>query len=140
MDSNEPLAGLPHAYPFRLIDKVLSLSAEKGVVIKNVSCNEEFFQGHFPEKPVMPGVLIVEAMAQAAGLVLNYGKEGRQVAFLARIKEIKFKSPVFPGDRLTIEVSLDHEFASMANFTVKALVDGGVAAEGGLVMVGGIEE
>lgn len=139
MDSSEPLVGLPHAYPFRLVDKVLSLNAEKGVAIKNVTYNEEFFQGHFPGKPVMPGVLIVEAMAQVAGLVLNYGKEVGQVAFLARIKEIKFKAPVFPGDRLTVEVSLDHEFASMASFKVRASVDGGVSAEGELVMAGGIE-
>ncbi len=139
MEIREPLAGLPHAYPFRFIDRVLSLNAERGVAIKNVTLNEHYFQGYFPGKPVVSAILIVEAMAQAAGLVLNYGKKEGQIAFLARIKDLKFKTQVFPGDRLTVEAILDHEFGSLATFNVSASVDGEVAADGELVMTGGME-
>lgn len=134
------LAQLPHSYPFRLIDRVITISAKEGVFLKKVSFNEEFFQGHFSGDPVMPGVLIVEAMAQASGLVLNHSKPEAALAYLAKIVEVKFSSSVTPGDSLTIEARLTHELGTMANFSVTASVGERVAATGELVMVSGPSE
>ena len=96
---------LPHRYPFLLIDKVLELSKDSILAIKNVSGNEEYFNGHFPTFSVMPGVLQVEAMAQASGLILSLNKEfdaQNEMAFFAGLDEVKFKQMVKPGDRLEI--------------------------------------
>lgn len=98
---------LPHRFPFLLVDRVVSLEAEKITAIKNVSLNEPFFPGHFPGMPIMPGVLIVEAMAQAGGILAartsDYDPEKQVVMFMA-IDKVKFRKPVTPGDRLVMEV------------------------------------
>ncbi|MBI3398660.1 MAG: 3-hydroxyacyl-ACP dehydratase FabZ [Deltaproteobacteria bacterium] len=131
---DNPLNSLPHAYPFRFLDKILELSAERGVAIKNVTADEAFFQGHFKENPIMPGVLIIETMAQLAGLVMNYGNAGKRVAYLAQVKDVKFKQSVTAGDQLKAIAEINYTFLSLANFSVKALVDDNIAAEGELVM------
>ena len=101
------LASLPHRFPFLMVDKVVSVTDEKIVAIKNVSFGEPYFQGHFPGMPVMPGVLQVEAMAQAGGLLAastsDFDPE-KQVVFFMSIDGVKFRKPVVPGDQLTIEV------------------------------------
>ncbi|MFQ5900927.1 MAG: 3-hydroxyacyl-ACP dehydratase FabZ [Thermodesulfobacteriota bacterium] len=127
---------LPHTYPFRLIDRILELEEGRGVGIKNVTINDPFFQGHFKENPIMPGVLIVETMAQMAGLVLHYGKEkgDKKATFIARIKDIKFKRSVLPGDQIKITVETVLTIASMSQFSVKALVEEDIVAEGEIVL------
>lgn len=111
MDIHEILKHLPHRYPFLLIDKVLDYTVgERLLAIKNVSFNEPFFQGHFPVRPVMPGVLVLEAMAQATGILSFKTAEVRpdqdSLYYLASIDKAKFKRPVEPGDQLQIEVTL----------------------------------
>tara|TARA_B100000315_G_scaffold193119_1_gene183610 strand:+ start:1424 stop:1849 length:426 start_codon:yes stop_codon:yes gene_type:complete len=136
VDFTKTLSGLPHSYPFQLIDRVLELEEGKGVGIKNVTINEPFFQGHFKDNPIMPGVLIVEAMSQMAGLVLQYEKKKNQnkTTFLARIKDIKFKMSVFPGDRLKITADTISSLSAIAQFSVKAFVEDNLVAEGEIVM------
>jgi 3-hydroxyacyl-[acyl-carrier-protein] dehydratase len=98
---------LPHRFPFLLVDRVVSLEADKIIAIKNVSLNEPFFPGHFPDMPIMPGVLIIEAMAQAGGILAartsDYDPEKQVVMFMA-IDKVKFRKPVTPGDQLVMEV------------------------------------
>ncbi len=96
---------LPHRYPFLLVDKIVSLDVEKGHVVgqKNVTCNEAFFQGHFPEVPIMPGVLILEALAQAGGVLVHMKGKTDKIALLLSISNAKFRSPVKPGDVLMLE-------------------------------------
>ncbi|MFQ5587431.1 MAG: 3-hydroxyacyl-ACP dehydratase FabZ [Nitrospiria bacterium] len=112
MDIQEILAILPHRYPFLLVDRVLSFEAgKKMTALKNVSMNEPFFQGHFPGRPIMPGVLIVEAMAQLGGVLAfksAKGKEGQMVYFLG-IDKAKFRKPVLPGDQLRLEIEVLHQ-------------------------------
>jgi 3-hydroxyacyl-[acyl-carrier-protein] dehydratase len=121
---------LPHRYPFLLVDRIVE--SEPGVRIvglKNVSINEPFFQGHFPGQPIMPGVLIIEAMAQVAG-VLAYcsGVEGRSVYFMS-IDKAKFRRPVVPGDQVRMEVKLIHRRGNVWKFSGQAMVDGKVVSE-----------
>lgn len=123
---------LPHRYPFLLVDKVIELEPGKKVVgIKNVSSNEPFFQGHFPEYPIMPGVLIVEALAQTAGIAIAVleGNEGKLGVF-AGIENMKFKNQVLPGDVLQLEAEILMSKLGVTKAKVKASVDGKVAAEG----------
>jgi beta-hydroxyacyl-ACP dehydratase FabZ len=122
---------LPHRYPFLLVDRILELEEDRIVGIKNVTCNEPFFVGHFPEFPVMPGVLIVEAMAQVAGvLVSKSGPENAgKLMFLASIEEAKFRKPVLPGDQLRIEMRLIKKKASVVKMQGTASVEGAVVAE-----------
>lgn len=122
---------LPHRYPLLLVDAILELEAERIVGIKNVSVNEPFFVGHFPEYPVMPGVLIVEAMAQVAGvLVLNQMADRKnKLVLLATIEQAKFRRPVRPGDQLRIEMIVSKRKASVAKMHGTATVDGVVVAE-----------
>ena len=122
---------LPHRYPMLLVDRILELEAERIVGIKNVTVNEPFFAGHFPDFPVMPGVLIVEAMAQAAGvLVLNSIPDRKnKLVLLASIEEAKFRRPVLPGDQLRIEMQVTKRKASVAKMHGQATVDGVVVAE-----------
>ncbi len=101
------LSLLPHRYPFLLVDKILEQGENKIVGVKNVSINEPFFQGHFPGNPVMPGVLIIEAMAQTAGVLMFSKEENRgKIPLLAGIDKARFKKPVYPGDQLKIKVEI----------------------------------
>lgn len=126
---------LPHRYPFLLVDRILELEEMRIVGIKNVTLNEPHFQGHFPGNPVMPGVLIIEAMAQVAGiLVLNRMQDrDSKLVFLAAIQEAKFRRPVMPGDQLRIEVKFLKLKPSVAKIQCQATVDGAVAAEAELI-------
>lgn len=123
---------LPHRYPFLLVDRILELEPEKRIVgLKNVTVNEEFFQGHFPGAPVMPGVLIVEAMAQVAGVLIYRdlpGKEKKLIYFTG-IENAKFRRPVTPGDQLLIEMELLGRRNNFGKMGGKATVDGKLAAE-----------
>lgn len=114
-DIQSILACLPHRYPFLLIDKVISIIPGQSILaIKNVTINEPFFQGHFPNQPIMPGVLIVEAMAQATGILGLYSCRSQNLSkqalyLLAAIDKVKFKAPVIPGDQLQIEATVQWE-------------------------------
>ena len=124
---------LPHRYPFLLIDKMIDMDGEEqGTAIKNVTINEPFFQGHFPGKPVMPGVLLVEAMAQAAGaLVLNHlgdAHAGKLVFFMS-IDKARFRKPVLPGDVVHFHVKLTNKRAPVWKYWAEAHVDGKKVAE-----------
>lgn len=121
---------LPHRFPFLLVDRIEEMEEERIVGIKNVTMNEPFFAGHFPDYPVMPGVLIVEAMAQVAGVLAlsRLGGENK-VVLLAMIDSAKFRRPVVPGDQLRIEMKVDRLKASVAKMSGQATVDGQVAAE-----------
>jgi 3-hydroxyacyl-[acyl-carrier-protein] dehydratase len=121
---------LPHRYPFLLVDRLIELEPDKrAVAIKNVTINEPFFQGHFPGHPVMPGVLIVEAMAQAAGLLTHIssrlkGTTGSPLFYLAKVDNARFNAPVVPGDQLRLEVELKRLLRSMGLFEARTIVDG----------------
>lgn len=124
---------IPHRYPFLLVDKVLELEPGKRIVaIKNVSANEPFFQGHFPEFPIMPGVLIIEALAQTAGICTSSveGEGGTKLGVFAAIDGVKFKKPVVPGDVLRLEAEILMNKMGVVKAKVKATVDGQLAAEG----------
>jgi 3-hydroxyacyl-[acyl-carrier-protein] dehydratase len=124
---------IPHRYPFLLVDRVLELEPGKKIVaFKNVSANEPFFQGHFPEFPIMPGVLIVEALAQAAGICANVGQEGdsKKLGVFASIDEMKFKRQVVPGDVLRLEAEILSMKMGVVKAKVLATVEGKTAAEG----------
>ena len=128
---------LPHRYPMLLVDRIEELEAERVVGIKNVTINEPFFDGHFPDYPVMPGVLIVEAMAQVAGvLVLSQIPDRKsKVVLLAGVDGAKFRKPVRPGDQLRIEMKLSKKKASMAKMSGTASVNGAVVAEAEMLCV-----
>ncbi len=122
---------LPHRYPFLLVDRIVEMEAERIVGIKNVTANEPFFVGHFPDFPVMPGVLIVEAMAQVAGVLVLSSMEDREnkLVLLASVEQAKFRRPVRPGDQLRIEMKVSKRKASVAKMYGTATVDGLVVAE-----------
>jgi len=133
IDIREIMEILPHAFPFLLVDRIVELRIPDRIVgLKNVTYNEPFFQGHFPSEPVMPGVLIVEAMAQTAG-VLAYkamGEEARgKGVYLMALRDAKFRRPVTPGDQLLLELQVVRRRGGIWVFKGKALVDGQVAAE-----------
>jgi beta-hydroxyacyl-ACP dehydratase FabZ len=123
---------LPHRYPFLLIDRVVELSGDHVVAIKNVTINEPFFVGHFPGHPVMPGVLIVEAMAQA-GAVMAMRQSGfdpqKQVIYFMAIDKVKFRRPVVPGDQLRLEVEPLRKGGAIWKMKGRGIVDGNVACE-----------
>jgi len=122
---------LPHRYPFLLVDRVIEIDpGKKAVGIKNVTMNEEFFQGHFPGNPIMPGVLIIEAMAQLAGvLAFNSGaNKGTSVYFLS-IEKAKFRRPVVPGDQIKLEITVSQHRGNVWKFSGSAVVEEKVAAE-----------
>lgn len=133
LDINQILKVMPHRYPFLLVDRITEVDHEAKKIIgyKNVTINEPFFPGHFPERPIMPGVLIVEAMAQVGGLLLlnsdDY-KEGKLVFFMA-INNAKFRKPVTPGDQLMMEVTMTGKRFNTFAMSAKAYVDGGLVAE-----------
>ena len=131
LDIKEIMARLPHRYPMLLIDRVLEMVPGKSIVaIKNVSMNEPFFQGHFPHHPVMPGVLIIEAMAQAAALFSFEGDSSVNPAdqkttyYLVGVDGARFRRPVVPGDQLRLEVSADRLSRTMCKYSACATVDG----------------
>ena len=126
---------LPHRYPMLLVDRIEELEAERVVGIKNVTINEPFFDGHFPEFPVMPGVLIVEAMAQVAGVLVlsQIPDRHKKLVLLASVEEAKFRKPVRPGDQLRIEMKLSKRKATIAKMYGTATVDGVVVAEAGML-------
>lgn len=130
---------LPHRYPLLLLDRVVELEPDVRIVaLKNVTINEEFFQGHFPGLPVMPGVLILEAMAQAGGLMVlpEDGSAAGKNFFLVTIDNAKFRRPVVPGDQLRVTVTLAKSRANFRKLAGKAEVDGQLAAEAELTLTG----
>jgi 3-hydroxyacyl-[acyl-carrier-protein] dehydratase len=131
MDIKDIQKFLPHRYPFLLVDKIIEVEPKiKAVGIKNVTINEEFFQGHFPGNPIMPGVLIIEALAQVAGVLAfrSGGSEGRSVYFMS-IEKAKFRRPVVPGDQLRLEVSILQHRGNVWKFSGNAVVEEKIAAE-----------
>jgi 3-hydroxyacyl-[acyl-carrier-protein] dehydratase len=133
MDINKIQTLLPHRYPFLLIDKVLEcVPGESLVGIKNVTINEPFFPGHFPNRPIMPGVLILEAIAQATGVLafysLNKTPEDNTLYYLVGLDKARFKKPVVPGDQLRLEVKLTREIKGIYRFDGVAKVDGKIVA------------
>jgi len=120
---------LPHRYPFLLVDCIVELEPERIVGIKNVTANEPFFKGHFPAFPVMPGVLIVEAKAQVAGVLVMKDLGPQGAVFFASIDQAKFRRPVVPGDQLRIEMKIGKRKATVAKVYGKVTVDGVVVAE-----------
>jgi 3-hydroxyacyl-[acyl-carrier-protein] dehydratase len=133
LDINKVMELLPHRYPFLLVDRVVELEPGKSLsAIKNVTINEPFFQGHFPERPIMPGVLILEAMAQATGL-LAFSDMGdahtSKLYMLVGIDKARFRGQVLPGDQLQLKISLKRSMRGIGMFQCQALVDGEVVAD-----------
>lgn len=138
MNINEIIELLPHRYPFLLIDRVLAMEPDKSIVaLKNVTINEPFFPGHYPHHPVMPGVLIIEAMAQAAALLsfksMGAGANEKSVYYFAGIDGARFRLPVGPGDQLIIKATLIRSMRGMFKFSATAEVDSKVVAEAELM-------
>lgn len=138
MDIHQILRTLPHRFPIILVDRVLAVEPGKRIVaLKNVTINEPYFSGHFPHYPVMPGVLVIEAMAQAAAILsfTSLGKQadGKSLYYFAGIDGARFKRPVGPGDQLRLEVELLREKAGIGKFKGTALVDGQLVAEAELL-------
>lgn len=140
-DIREIMRILPHRYPFLLIDRVIELvPGQRIVAIKNVTINEPFFAGHFPGMPVMPGVLLLEAMAQAgAVLALKHGANADQVMYLAGIDQAKFRRPVTPGDQLRIEADMIRYKVRIMKLKGRVLVDGVVVAQAEILSTMGTE-
>ena len=131
MDIKEIQKLLPHRYPFLLVDRIIEIvPATKAVGIKNVTMNEEFFKGHFPDQPIMPGVLIVEALAQVAGVLAfrTGAAKGKSVYFMS-IERAKFRKPVIPGDQLRLEVTVLQNRGNVWKFSGNALVEDKVVTE-----------
>jgi len=137
IELEEILRGLPHAFPFRMIDRILEIEkGKKAIALKNVSMDEPHFSGHFPNEPIMPGVLILEAMAQTGGLAFqsSFEKKGEGIPVLARVEEFRLKRKVIPGDQLVIEAEVLHLFSNLAKVKVLARVGEESVAEGTLVL------
>ena len=138
MDIHQVLKQLPHRYPFLLVDRVLEIDKGKSIkALKNVTINEPFFTGHFPHRPVMPGVLMLEALAQAAALLafdtLGAAPDDKTVYYFAGIDGARFKRPVEPGDQLILEVELDRMKAGIFKFKARAKVGTEIAVEAELM-------
>ena len=140
MNTTEIMEILPHRYPFLMVDRITEMDVEAGTVtgLKNLTMNEEFFQGHFPGNPVMPGVLQMEAMAQVAGVMLNSrgGNEGR-VAYFMSMNKVKFRKMVTPGDQLRMEISPLRIRSRMATVQGKAYVGDDLVSEAELTFAYG---
>ena len=133
LDIEQIIEAIPHRYPFLMIDRVLDLVRDESAIgLKNVSINESYFQGHFPRRPVMPGVLIIEAMAQTAAVLVvkTLGPEmaGKLVYFMS-LDDCRFRRPVFPGDQLFVHVTKKHRRRNVWKFEAAAKVDGETVAE-----------
>jgi 3-hydroxyacyl-[acyl-carrier-protein] dehydratase len=122
---------LPHRFPFLLVDRVLELNREERYILaqKNVTVNEQFFQGHFPDTPLMPGVLILEALAQAGAVYVHYSDPKGKLAVLMGIKNAKFRHPVRPGDILLLRCTEQHMSSKAGRLTAEATVEGKLAVE-----------
>ena len=144
IEIKEIISILPHAYPFLLVDRIVEMESGKRIVgIKNVTFNEPFFQGHFPGRPIMPGVLIVEAMAQTAGVLafksLSEENQKKPVYFLG-MDNVRFRKPVTPGDQLRFELEITRHRQSIWGFKGKAFVEGKLVAEADLLAMLGEAE
>ena len=138
MDIHQILKLLPHRYPILLVDRVLEIEKGKRIkALKNVSINEPFFTGHFPKYPVMPGVLMLEAMAQTAALLafhaMDFMPDENTVYYFAGIDDARFKRPVGPGDQIIMDVTLDRMKAGILKFSAKSTVDGNLVCQAGLM-------
>ena len=138
MEIQEILDHLPHRYPMLLVDRVLEIEPDKRILaLKNVSINEHFFSGHFPHYPVMPGVLVIEALAQAAAILSFYTRgqkpDDKSVYYFVGIDEARFKRPVVPGDQLLLEVLKEREVRGLGKFSARAHVGEKLAAEAKLL-------
>jgi 3-hydroxyacyl-[acyl-carrier-protein] dehydratase len=144
IEIKEILHILPHAYPFLLVDRIIEMEPGKRIVgIKNVTYNEPFFPGHFPGRPIMPGVLIVEAMAQTAGILVFNSlpqEPNKPPIYFLGIDNVRFRKPVIPGDQLHLELEITKHRQSIWGFKGKALVDGKLVAEAELLAMLGDEK
>jgi 3-hydroxyacyl-[acyl-carrier-protein] dehydratase len=131
LDVNEIREILPHRYPFLLVDRIVELEPERIVGIKNVTVNEPFFMGHFPNFPVMPGVLIIEAMAQTAGILVLRSIPDRdsKLVFLVSVDYARFRKPVVPGDQLRLEMKMMRRKGTVVKMSGRATVEGVLVAE-----------
>jgi 3-hydroxyacyl-[acyl-carrier-protein] dehydratase len=138
MDINEVIEHLPHRYPFLLVDRVIDCEPGKSIhAYKNISINEPFFVGHFPNFPVMPGVLITEALAQAAGILsfktLGVKPDNSFLFYLVGVDRARFKKPVTAGDQLHLHVQIQRQMRNIWTYKAEAKVDGEIVAEAGLM-------
>lgn len=144
IEIKEILNMLPHGYPFLLVDRILEMEPGKRVVgIKNVTYNEPFFPGHFPGRPIMPGVLIVESMAQTAGVLVFNSlpmEDHKKPVYFLGIDNVRFRKPVIPGDQLRLELEITRHRQSIWGFKGKAFVDGKLVAEADLLAMIGEEK
>ncbi|MCL0040248.1 3-hydroxyacyl-ACP dehydratase FabZ [Thermodesulfovibrionales bacterium] len=143
VDTKEILSLLPHRYPFLLVDRVIELEPNNRVVgIKNVTINEPFFQGHFPDNPIMPGVLIVEAMAQAAGILAfkSSRTEGKKTVYFMSIEKVKFRRPVLPGDQLRLEIQITQTRGNVWKFSGNTFVGDRLTTEAEFIVMIADEE
>ncbi len=131
LDTKEIMKILPHRYPFLLVDRIVELDLEKGIIVgqKNLTINEAFFQGHFPGAPIMPGVLILEALAQTGGVLLHLRSNPDKIAVLLNINNAKFRHPVRPGDVLFLRAEGLHFSSKGGRIAVRAMVGEKIAAE-----------
>ncbi|MBM4339274.1 MAG: 3-hydroxyacyl-ACP dehydratase FabZ [Deltaproteobacteria bacterium] len=140
MEFDEILRKLPHSFPFRMIDRIVEIEpGKRAVALKNVSIDEPYFLGHFPKEPVVPSILILEALAQTGGIAFHssFEKEEGGVPFLARIDEFRLKKEITPGDQVILEAAIEHIFSNLAKVKVLAKVGEEIVAEGTLVLAKG---
>lgn len=140
MEKEDLIQRLPHFYPFRMIDRILEIEpGKRALTLKNVSVDEPFLRGHFPNEPVMPDLLILEAMAQTGGIAFHSlpGDEEDDVLYLAGVDEFRAKKRVVPGDQMVLEAEIERVFSNLAKVNVIARVDGEIVAEGALVLAKG---
>ncbi len=142
IDFDEILQKLPHSFPFRMIDRIIEIEpGKKAVALKQVSADECYLQGYFPKELVMPGVLILEALAQTGGLAFHtsFEREGKGVPYLARVEEFRITGKVIPGDSLLLQAEIERLFSNLAKVKLRAMVGEGLVAEGVVVLAKGAE-